>query len=69
MKYQMIGTAAVITHTEYCIQLQMAGEPRVTFTCLPPYYLRGNSFPSASSGDLKLQLFGQNQVTYAQVQL
>lgn len=60
MKYQMIATAAVVTYTEDCIQLQMAGEPRVIFTCLPPYYLRGNSFPSASSRDLKLQPFGQN---------
>lgn len=56
----MIATAAVVTYTEDCIQLQMAGEPRVIFTCLPPYYLRGNSFPSASSRDLKLQPFGQN---------
>lgn len=49
----MIARAAVVTYTEDFNQLQMAGEPRAIFTCLPPYYLRGNSFPSASSGDLK----------------
>lgn len=55
----MIATAAVVTQTDF-IQLQMAGVPRAIFTCPPPYYLRGSSFPSASSEDLKLQLFGQN---------
>lgn len=53
----MLATAATVIYSEDFIQLQEAGETRAIFTCLSSYYLRENSFLSAPSEDLQLQLW------------